>query len=158
MGKDNTEFLRQVNEFIENLAITFEEYGIPRMAGKIFANLLVAEKGYLSARELMDVTGGSKGSISTLTRQMINVGVIEKVGVAGSRLTYFKVAEPAMIGLLKRKLEHMKKVCRQLTVALGLFEERNEEISDRIKQQIEVHHLSEEALESVIERWNRNNK
>ncbi len=71
----------EMKQFIEDMGILFEEMALPRMAGRIFGWLLMCEPLHQSAEELASVVGASKGSISSMTRLLIQSGVVERMGL-----------------------------------------------------------------------------
>ncbi|MBN2723122.1 MAG: hypothetical protein JXR95_03515 [Deltaproteobacteria bacterium] len=150
---DEAEFREKHEKFMEDFALIFEEYGIPRMAGRIYACLLTSDPPYLTAKELTSQTGGSKGSINTITRNMLAIGVLEKVAVPGSRSSYFTIADPCLIGVLKRKIEHIRKMRNLLEQGIELFKDRNNNINNIFEQHIKFNHFTEKAIESIIDNW-----
>ncbi|HEV2980499.1 MAG TPA: MarR family transcriptional regulator [Solirubrobacteraceae bacterium] len=83
-----------VERFIEELGMQFElEAGAPRMVGRVLAWLLVCEPPEQSAAELAERLQASKGSISTSTRLLLRLGLIERVRLRGERFDRF-IARP----------------------------------------------------------------
>jgi hypothetical protein len=65
------------------------EAGAPRMVGRVLGWLLVCEPPEQSAAELADALQASKGSISTATRVLLRMGLIERVRMRGERFDRF---------------------------------------------------------------------
>ncbi|HEX7464787.1 MAG TPA: hypothetical protein VF382_07855, partial [Actinomycetota bacterium] len=82
---------REELAFVEQTGILFEEMGIPRMAGRIVGRLLIADPPIQSSAQLMRYLRASKGSISTMTRLLIQLGLLERVGVPGERIDHFSL-------------------------------------------------------------------
>jgi hypothetical protein len=83
-----------VERFIEELGMQFElEAGTPRMVGRVLGWLLVCEPLEQSAAELAQRLQASKGSISTATRVLLRMGMVERVRARGERFDRF-VARP----------------------------------------------------------------
>jgi hypothetical protein len=79
-----------VERFIEELGMQFElEAGMPRMVGRVLGWLLVCEPPEQSAAELAERLRASKGSISTATRLLLRLGMIERVRIRGERFDRF---------------------------------------------------------------------
>ena len=70
---------QQVEEkhFVEEVGLFFEQSGMPRMAGRILGWLLISDPSHQTTSELAEVLLASKGSISTMTRLLIRIGLIE---------------------------------------------------------------------------------
>jgi DNA-binding transcriptional ArsR family regulator len=87
---------RALERFIEEIGIQFElEAGAPRMVGRVFGWLLVCEPPEQSAAELAERLQASKSSISTATRVLLRMGVIERVRIRGERFDRFIAAPQA---------------------------------------------------------------
>jgi len=65
------------------------EAGAPRMVGRVFGWLLVCEPPEQSAAELAERLQASKSSISTATRVLLRMGVIERMRIRGERFDRF---------------------------------------------------------------------
>ncbi|MEW6058941.1 MAG: MarR family transcriptional regulator [Actinomycetota bacterium] len=61
------------------------------MAGRIVGRLLIADPPTQSSAQLMRYLRASKGSISTMTRLLIQLGLLERVGVPGERIDHFRL-------------------------------------------------------------------
>jgi len=59
-----------------------ENTGFQRMMGRVLAALWVAEHEIVSADHLAGMLKASRGSISTSTRTLEQVGLIERVSIA----------------------------------------------------------------------------
>lgn len=82
-----------VERFIEEVGMMLEvRAGTPRMAGRAIAWLLVCDPPEQSAAELAAVLQASKGSISTTTRMLLRMGLIERVRLRGERFDRFRAS------------------------------------------------------------------
>jgi hypothetical protein len=82
--------------FVEELGMQFElEAGTPRMVGRVLGWLLVCDPPEQSAAELAHTLQASKGSISTATRVLLRMGLIERVRVRGERFDRFSALPEA---------------------------------------------------------------
>ena len=84
-----------LKHFTEEFGVLFEQWDFPRMAGRILGWLMVCDPPHQSAGELAEVLGASKGSISTATRLLMASGLVERIGMPGERISYYRmVADP----------------------------------------------------------------
>jgi hypothetical protein len=82
--------------FVEELGMQFElEAGTPRMVGRVLGLLLVCDPPEQSAAELAHTLQASKGSISTATRVLLRMGLVERVRVRGERFDRFSARPEA---------------------------------------------------------------
>ena len=111
-------------QFAEELGQFFESGGFPRMAGRVWAVLLVMNKPHLSALELQDALGTSAGSVSGATRFLLQYGLIERVNVRGERRDYFTPRRGAVARIIKLRLEKLVAVEDLISDALDAFSDR----------------------------------
>jgi MarR family len=83
-----------VERFVEEVGVMLElESGTPRMVGRVLGWLLVCDPPEQSAAELAEFLQASRGSISTATRVLLRLGLIERVRLRGERFDRFR-AQP----------------------------------------------------------------
>lgn len=90
--------------FIEEVGVVFEETELPRMVGRLFGWLLIADPPYQSPGELAEVLQASKGSISTSVRTLTQMGFIERYVIPGSRHDHFKLQQDAIQKVIRHGL------------------------------------------------------
>ena len=79
--------------FVERMGRVTANEGVPRIAGRIFALLLVSEHE-VSLDEIAARLGASKGSVSPDARFLEQRGLLELVRRPGDRRDYYRVAAP----------------------------------------------------------------
>jgi hypothetical protein len=85
-----------IERFVEELGMQLElEAGAPRMVGRVLGWLLVCDPPEQSAAELAEMLQASKGSISTATRLLLRMGLIERVRTRGERFDRFNARPEA---------------------------------------------------------------
>ena len=104
----------EAKNFVEEVGIVFEQTGLPQMAGRVFGWLLISNPPYQSSAELAEALMASKGSISTTTRLLIQVGLIERFVIPGERHDNFRLRTDAFKHTMRRGLEDEIKMFRQL--------------------------------------------
>jgi DNA-binding transcriptional regulator GbsR (MarR family) len=82
-----------VNRFVERFASVLVEAGIPRMPARVFAALLAADSGRLTAAELSEQLQASPAAVSGGVRYLIGVGMVSREGEPGSRRHYYHVPD-----------------------------------------------------------------
>ena len=109
--------------FIEQMGLFTQAEGLPRISGRIFG-LMILEGGAFSFSELAERLDVSRGSISTNTRLLVSIGLIEKTAKPGERQDYFQVPENPYINLLAGIRSRMQK-------AQGFVEETKKHFPDK---------------------------
>lgn len=102
----NTSRKAVVEEFVERMGLVAEGEGLPRIAGRIMG---LIEGGPLSFAELAQRLEVSRASISTNTRFLERLGVIERVAQRGERRDYFQLATAPYVHLLQGSVDRMMK-------------------------------------------------
>jgi DNA-binding transcriptional regulator GbsR (MarR family) len=97
-----------VSDFIEQLGLIGEEDGLPRIAGRILG-LLIVYGGPLSFADIAQRLRISRGSVSTNTRLLENLGVIERGTRPGERQDYFSLAPDPYYRLMSRVADRKRR-------------------------------------------------
>lgn len=84
-----------VAEFVEDFGMAMESAGVPRAAGRLMAWLLVCDPPEQSAEDLGRALQASAGGVSTNVRLLMQYRFVERVGKAGDRRAYYRVAADA---------------------------------------------------------------
>lgn len=82
-----------VADFRERFAQIMVESGMPRMAARVYAALLVTDSGRLSAAELADRLGVGASAISGAVKYLAQVRLVERGREPGARHDFFRVHE-----------------------------------------------------------------
>ncbi len=77
--------------FIEQLALRLSEGGMQRMPARVFAALLIAPDGGLTAADIAERLQISSGAVSGATRYLTQTGLAERRRVPGERSDRFDV-------------------------------------------------------------------
>jgi DNA-binding transcriptional regulator GbsR (MarR family) len=77
-------------EYVEELAVFWGSFGMPKMQGRVMGALLVADPPEMTAEELSEHLAASRGSISSATRSLIQMGIVERKTKPGERRDYFQ--------------------------------------------------------------------
>ena len=145
------------SQFIEEMGLMFEQVGMPRMAGRIFAWLLISEPPLQSSSELVAVLKASKGSISTMTRLLIHIGLIERVALPGDRRDYFQIKPHAWTEMSRQqqvKIAAFRKLAEQ---GLGFLADASPEHRQRLQEMHDIHLFWEREWPLLNRRWDEQN-
>ncbi|MFC1913952.1 GbsR/MarR family transcriptional regulator [Chloroflexota bacterium] len=147
---------RQFEEkrFVEEVGIVFEQTGLPKMAGRILGQLLVADPPYQSIGELAKELMASKGSISAMNRLLIGHGLVERFSLPGIRHDYFRIRPDACHHMIRRGLEDEVKMIRQLAErGLELLADKVPPTRKWLEDMLDVYVFLEKELPALVERW-----
>jgi DNA-binding transcriptional regulator GbsR (MarR family) len=139
-------------QFAEDMGQFFERGGLARMAGRVWAMLLVTNDPYLSAVDLQEALGASAGSVSGATRSLLQLGLIERVNVRGERRDYFAPRRGAVANILRTRLERLLAVESLLTEALEAFDDREHAVP-YLQDVHDIYHWYARELPKLHERF-----
>lgn len=141
------------SEFIEQMGQMLTGFGLPHMAGRILAALLVATPPEQSASDLAATLKASRGSISTMTRLLETPGLIQRVRKPGDRRVYYRNTPDGWYHAMAREAASMRTI-RELAQR-GEELMRNEPPEERrgIDDMVEFLAFWERELDGVLRRW-----
>lgn len=131
----------------------FELVGFPRMSGRIFGWLLISDPPQQSTGELAAGLQASKGSISTMTRLLIQIGLIERVSLPGERRDYFQIKPHAWSQLTKQRIAQITSFRQLAEKGLSLLEGSPSPLQERLQEMRDIHAFWERELPLLDERW-----
>ncbi|MBX2803980.1 MAG: hypothetical protein KTR31_40260 [Myxococcales bacterium] len=137
-------------EFVEQVALHWEQYGLPRIGGRILGWLLVCDPPHRSASQLAQELSVSKGSVSSMTRLLLSSGSLEVVPVAGGRGTFYRVTHDGFGQRFERKLAMMVGFRSLLERALQLAPATRR---DDLEELTAMYRFLERELPLLFERW-----
>lgn len=143
----------RITHFVEESGVLFEEGGAPRMVGRIFGWLLCCDVEGQTAAQLCEVLQASKGSISTGTRSLIQLGVIEKVTRPGERAAYFRIGAGAWKNLMLRDQVRTRMMSEWAKRGLTLMSEESEAHRARLKELAGFLRFVDEEYPAFLERF-----
>jgi DNA-binding transcriptional regulator GbsR (MarR family) len=86
--------------FIERIGLSLEADGLPRIAGRIMG-FFVIHGGPVSFTELAERLQVSRGSVSTNSRLLASLGVIDRISLPGDRQDYYQLSERPYVRLIE---------------------------------------------------------
>ncbi len=139
--------------FVEDVGLFFEEMGFPRMAGRILGWLLICEPPEQSAGQLAEALQASKGSLSTMTRLLIQVGLVERVGLPGERRDYFRIKPGAWPQLIRTQMQVMTGLHQVVERGLAIMERESPARKERLLEAHDLYAFLERELPELFRRW-----
>ena len=140
-------------QYIEEVGLFYETYGLPRMAGRILGYLLSSTSDHVSFVDITEALRASKGSISANINLLLSQGMIEKHTVTGDRKSYYRLQFNAFSDILEDK----RKAIVQFK---GLFEKANtfhegaaNATTDQLREIISYYTFLEKEIVKIRERW-----
>lgn len=125
MDVNKLEYDEEKQVFVEKLGIYYEDYGIPRIGGRILGLLLVSNQP-ISAEQMSNLLKVSRGSVSTNVRLLVSMGLLEKVSAVGDRTDYYSVSESIWDNAIKTRIDGFKNLKNIVELGLKALEEHSD--------------------------------
>ncbi len=145
-------------QFVEEVGLFFEQTGLPRMAGRILGRLLISDSPDQTTSDLAEALMASKGSISTMTRLLIRIGLIERISLHGQRRDYFHIKHGASHQLLKDSLDQTTAFRKLMERGLELTEGKAHANRQWLEEMHNMYTFFEREFPAMLERWEREHK
>ncbi len=139
--------------YVEKVGRYFEQLGFPRMGGRIFGWLLISPSPESSMSELMEALQASKSSISSITRLLIQVDLIEAVSLPGVRRDYFHIRSDAWTNALKDRLTQAVTFRRLAEEGLDVLKDAPADQRLRLQEMHLMYAFLEREIPILMERW-----
>jgi DNA-binding MarR family transcriptional regulator len=142
------------DEFIESFAhLVSSSRGLPMVAGRLFAYLLVCEPAEQTAAQLSQAVGASLGTISGMTRLLIGTGLIERTRRRGERSAVYRVPPDGWRTVTKGQIEGTR-YARELTDrGLSLMTDRPAASRSRLQDLRDIYLFFESSIPALFEQW-----
>lgn len=144
-------------QFVEDIGRILEDDGRPRIGGRILGWLMVCDPPYQSFDDLVEALDVSQASVSTMTRQMIDAGLVKRVTFPGDRKSYYQIRGEAWVRVLERQLQMARRLADVTEEGVRMMEDEPETLQRRVR---EMHHFftfwidqSEEKLEDYESKY-----
>jgi DNA-binding transcriptional regulator GbsR (MarR family) len=145
----------QEKAFIEQVGIQLEEFGFPRMAGRVLGWLLLCSPPHQRAADLVRAIGGSKGAISTSLGMLLRFELVERMGIPGERSAYYQVKAGSWTDQMESRISRMTAMRKLAERGLELLADDPPERRRRLEEIRDMHLFFEQEWPAMIARYRR---
>jgi DNA-binding transcriptional regulator GbsR (MarR family) len=139
--------------WVEEFALVLEGEGLPRMAGRIFGWLLVCEPAEQTMEELGAALGGSKASMSTMTRLLAQAELVERARRPGERRDRFRIPPEHWDRIMRGRVQSLSATTALLGRAVELVRDQPPEARRRVDDLYSLYTYFERELPGLLARW-----
>ncbi len=139
--------------FVEEFGVMFERMGSTRMLGRVWGALLVADPPEMTAEELAEFLQASRGSISQATRQLIEIGVVQRINKTGVRRDYFRVRPNAWRAAIHKEQEELLYMQQLFRRGLDAMAGSSDDARQALEESIRFTEFWQGEIASVFARW-----
>jgi DNA-binding transcriptional regulator GbsR (MarR family) len=141
-----------VLRFVERFALELTEAGWPRMPARVFACLLAAEDGSLTARELASRLRVSPAAISGGVRYLTQLGLVRREREPGARVDHYRIDDDTWYETFARRNETLLRWDAALAEGIEVLGPEAP-AGRRLQETREFFAFLHGELEAMLERW-----
>jgi DNA-binding transcriptional regulator GbsR (MarR family) len=157
-GYTDAEVDEERERYIEDFGLLIGQFGLPRMVGRVLGALLVSDPPERSAEELAEALKASRGSISSATRTLVQMGLVERRARPGERRDYFRVKPGTWDELMHRELEALSAFRQIAERGLRLLDPSNPVARRGLQEMRDFYAYWESEMPAVLERWEQHSQ
>jgi predicted transcriptional regulator len=138
--------------FIERFASVLTESGFPRMPARVFAALLAADSGRLTAAELAAMLHVSPAAISGAVSYLVQVNLASREAEPGSRRERYRVHSETWYEAIASKDQVLDRCERSLREGIDVVG-RDTPAGGRIAETLAFFEFIQTELPAMLDRW-----
>ncbi len=138
--------------YIERFAAVLVAAGFPPMPARVFVALLVTDAGRLTAAELAAVLRISPAAVSGAVRYLIQIGMVHKERVPGSRRDYYRMPGGMWDSLIRQRDQVMTRWTALVREGIDLVGP-DTPAGGRLAEQAEFLEFTTKELAQILDRW-----
>jgi DNA-binding transcriptional regulator GbsR (MarR family) len=139
--------------FVESLAGLLTANGLPPMASRMWAWLLVCDPPQQRASQLAETLHASRGAISGAARVLETAGLVRRTTRRGDRHETFSVPPGSLVAILESRLPATTAFRRVADEGLALLADAPREQRARLQELRDVYAFMERELPALVERF-----
>ena len=139
-------------DYIERFAAVLVAAGFPAMPARVFVALLITGSGRLTAAELADLLRISPAAVSGGVRYLIQLGLVHKERVPGSRRDYYRMPGNMWDDLLRMRDQVMSRWAAMVREGIDLVGP-DTAAGARLAEQAAFLDFVTKELSEVLARW-----
>ena len=140
--------------YIERFASVLVAAGIPPMPARVFVALMVTDSGRLTAAELAEMLRISPAAVSGAVRYLIQLGLVHKERVPGSRRDYYRMPGTMWDDLLRMRDQVMSRWAALVREGIDLVG-ADTPAGARLAEQADFLEFVSKELSDVLDRWDQ---
>lgn len=139
-------------DFVERLGLLVEAEGLPRIAGRLLGYVLT-HRGPFHADDLRRGLKVSHGSVSSNTRLLERIGILERVSFAGDRKSYFQLTADPFARLLDGSLERARRIQDLVTTTRVEIGSTNPQARKNLAAMERFYRMATRLTEDLLDQW-----
>ncbi|MEO7217773.1 MAG: MarR family transcriptional regulator [Gemmatimonadaceae bacterium] len=143
---------RAQERFVEEVGLTTEADGLPRIAGRLFGHLLLSPAPQ-SLDEIAESLSVSKGSVSTDARLLMSHGWLRRTTISGDRKDYYELAPDFFAGIVAYRLRRWSALHDLVAETRPELGAESQPVIERFRYLDEAQSFFVDGLRKLLEEW-----
>jgi predicted transcriptional regulator len=138
--------------FLQDVGAFFAAHGMSPIAGRLFAHLLICDPPEQPFESLCAALDASRASVSTMTRLLVQLGLVERLPGRGRRLSY-RLHADAWTRLLEDDLRSATRLRELAASGLRLVGRRRAPSRRRLESMQRFYGFLEQHTARMLAQW-----
>lgn len=137
-------------QFVERWSAILATEGLPPVAGRLWAWLLVCDPEEQTVEQIAEEIGASRGAISGAVRMLEPSGLVVRTKKRGDRREYWRTSEDAVIHSIQAKHRANRPSLAALDAVIDALGDRSPESLARLRQTQRLYQALDEMFPALI--------
>ncbi|MFC0532248.1 GbsR/MarR family transcriptional regulator [Phytohabitans kaempferiae] len=142
-----------VSRFVEHFAMTMNDLGFPRMPARVLGALTVADEPGLTAGEIGERLGVSPAAISGAVRYLVQVGLVAREPVPGSRSDRYRLPNQAWYLASQQKGGTYKRIAEVVQEGVDAVGDDASPSGQRLVEMRDFFLFMQDAVGELLAKW-----
>jgi DNA-binding transcriptional regulator GbsR (MarR family) len=138
---------------VEEFGLFYEQFGLPRTAGRILAWLMICDPPHQTMHELVDALQVSKSSISTASRMLMQGGIIERISLPGQRRDFYRVKQNAWVTNWETRAQTVTMTMDLVQRGLNLLADESPEQRVRLEEMLDFFAFLQAEFPQILQKY-----
>jgi DNA-binding transcriptional regulator GbsR (MarR family) len=142
-----------MRNFVEQMARTLADWGLPRMAARVLFVMMSADEQSLTAGELAQRLGVSPAAISGAVRYLIQINMVGREPVPGSRRDRYRLVDDSWYEVTVAKMTLIKTIAAAAEQGVAAAGGPGTPAGARLAGMRDFYLFVQEALPGRLDQW-----
>jgi DNA-binding transcriptional regulator GbsR (MarR family) len=139
--------------FVERWSRILAAEGLPPVAGRLWAWLLICEPREQSVDEVAAAIGASRGAISGAVRWLEPSGLIHRTRRPGDRRDYWSVSDDSAVRAIENRQRALRPSLDILEAAMASLSDRDPASLERLRDVHELYLVMADVVDVAVDRF-----
>ncbi|MFI5499170.1 GbsR/MarR family transcriptional regulator [Nocardia asteroides] len=152
-----SEGIRADREFVERMGGVMVQSGVPPMAARVWARMLVSDSGALTSAELAEALEVSQPSISGAVRFLAQLGFVRRERVPRTRKDRYRIDDQVWESVLSLRNDALDEWKSALQYGVDLHG-RDSAVGERLAEAVAFFEFVQEDMRGLLGRWHEHRR